>query len=60
MGRKVTRNICVRVRARNEVSGSRSPEKADGGAYALRLVLTSCILSLSDQPLSPHTGWVVP
>ena len=43
------------MRARDEVRGSRSPETADGGAVALRLVMMSCFLSLPDHvPLASY------
>ena len=37
------------MRAQDEVRGSRSPEGADGGPSALRLVPMSCFLSLPDH-----------
>ena len=37
------------MRAQDEVRGSRSPEGADGGPSALRLVPMSCFLSLLDH-----------
>ena len=46
----------LRVRARDEVRGSRSPERADGGAVALGLVLLSCSLSLPDHAVSYRLG----
>ena len=39
----------VHGRTRDEVRGSRSPDRADGGAVALRLVLMPCFLGLSDH-----------
>ena len=43
------------MRARDEVRGSRSPERADGGAVALGLALISCFLSLPDHaPLASY------
>ena len=41
----------VRMRPRDEVPGSKSPARADGGAVALRLVLMSCFFSLPDHAL---------
>ena len=43
------------MRARDEVRGSRSPERTDDGAVALRLVLMSFFLSLPDRvPLASY------
>ena len=43
------------MRARDQVRGWRSPERADGGGVALRMVLMSCFLSLPDHaPLASY------
>ena len=45
----------VRVRARNEVCGSRSSVRADGGTVARMLELVSCFSGLPDHaPLSSY------
>ena len=73
-GTRVTRNIFVAYACgRDDVRGSRSSYRADGGAVVLRLVLMSCSPGLPDHaPLASyrldgsvkvviHTvGWIIP
>ena len=52
-GQEQIRSVCVRTR--DEVRGSRSSDRADGGAVARRLVLMSCFLGLPDHaPLASY------